>query len=148
MFWHWTSDYDPFRDLRDLHRRMDQVFRGLAPEARIPIVRGAEAPAVNVYDTGESLLVEAQLPGLTEEDVNIEATENTLTISGKRKVESPEGYTIHRRERADLEFARSLELPTKVDLDQVNATMKNGVLTLELTKQAEVRPRHISIQAA
>jgi HSP20 family protein len=148
MFWHWTSDHDPFRELRSLHRRMDEVFGVLHPEGRSMRRQEPNAPAINVYDNGETLLVEAELPGLSQTDVNIEATENTLTISGARKVIAPEGYTAHRRERAAYEFARSFELPSKIDLERVSATMTHGVLTITLTKQAEARPRQISIKAA
>jgi HSP20 family protein len=148
MFWHWTSDHDPFRELRSLHRRMDEVFGALHPESRWLPHQESQTPAINVYDKGETLLVEAELPGLTEADVNIEATENTLTISGERKVNAPEGYTAHRRERASYQFARSFELPSKIDLEKVSATMTHGVLSISLTKQAEARPRQIAIKAA
>src|SRR5690606_328457 len=86
MFWHWTSDNDPFRELRGLHRRMDEVFGALYPEGRLMLRQEPQAPAINVYDKGDSLLVEAELPGLDVADINIEATENTLTLSGERKV--------------------------------------------------------------
>jgi HSP20 family protein len=148
MFWHWTSDHDPFRELRGLHRRMDEVFGALHPESRSLLRQEPQAPAINVYDRGETFLVEAELPGLTEQEVDIEATENTLTISGERKVRAPEGYTAHRRERASYQFARSFELPSKIDLERVSATMRNGVLAITLTKQAEARPRQIAIKAA
>lgn len=148
MFWHWTSDNDPFRELRGLHRRMDEVFGALYPEGRLMLRQEPQAPAINVYDKGDSLLVEAELPGLDVADINIEATENTLTLSGERKVNAPKGYTAHRRERGSYQFARSFELPSKVDLEQVSAVMKDGVLAITLTKQAESRPRQIAIKAA
>ena len=148
MFWHWTSDYDPFRELRGLHRRMDEVFGALHPETRHLLRQEPQTPAINVFDRGEALVVEAELPGSTEADLDIEATETTLTLRGERKVEPPEGYTAHRRERASHQFARSFELPAKIDLEKVNATMKNGVLVVTLTKQAESRPRQIAIKAA
>jgi HSP20 family protein len=85
---------------------------------------------------------------LTTDDVNIEATETSLTLSGKRKTQAPEGYRVHRRERASLEFARAFEFPAKVDLEKVTATMKDGVLRIELAKQAQTRPRQISIKAS
>jgi HSP20 family protein len=148
MFWHWTSDHDPFRELRSLHRRMDEVFGALHPQSRWLLRQEEQSPAINVYDEGETLMVEAELPGLTEGDVDIEATESTLTISGERKVQAPEGYTAHRRERTSYQFARSFELPSKIDLERVSATMTNGVLSITLTKQAEARPRQIAIKAA
>lgn len=148
MLWHWTNERDPLRELSNLHRQMDQVFGALVPGRGWVTRADRYRPAVNVFDKGDAYLVEAELPGLAEDDINIEATETSLTLSGQRKVEAPEGYRVHRRERRNLEFARSFELPAKVDLERVTATMKHGVLRIELPKQAQTRPRQISIKAS
>jgi HSP20 family protein len=71
-----------------------------------------------------------------------------VTLKGERKVDVPEGLSVHRRERHAVRFAKSFELPTRVDADKVTATLKHGVLTLTLPKVAEAQPRQINVKAA
>ena len=99
-------------------------------------------------DDGTSFVLRADVPGLSESDFHINLAGNTLTLKGERKVDAPEGYTVHRRERSAFRFARSLELPARVDGEKVTATLKNGVLTVTLPKAAEAQPRQIAVKAA
>ena len=99
-------------------------------------------------EEGGNYVLHADVPGLTEQDFDISVEGSTVTIRGERKVEMPEGYTAHRRERAPVSFARSFELPTRVDAEKVTAILKNGVLTLTMPKAAEAQPRQISVKAA
>lgn len=109
------------------------------------------APAtggVTFDDDGNQFVLRADVPGLTENDFQISLANNTLTLRGERKLEAPEGHSVHRRERSPYRFAKSYELPARVDGDKVTATLKNGVLTLTLPKAAEAQPRQISVKAA
>ncbi|HET6585664.1 MAG TPA: Hsp20/alpha crystallin family protein [Nannocystaceae bacterium] len=137
---------DPFGQMRDLLRQMDEVFSGVDA----PLLGGGAEmwPAVECHDDGDELVFRADLPGLTEKDVTIEATGRSLTIRGEKKVEPPKGYTPHRTERQSLRFARSFSLPAAIDLEAVAASVKNGVLTVTAKKIPEARPRQISVKSA
>lgn len=111
----------------------------------------AFAPAaggVSFDDQGDKFVLQADVPGLTENDFQINLAGNTLTLRGERKLDVPEGHSAHRRERSPYRFAKSYELPSRVDADKVTATLKHGVLTLTLPKAAEAQPRQISVKAA
>lgn len=102
----------------------------------------------NFKDDGANFVFTADVPGLTQGDIEISVAGDTVTLRGERKVAVPEGYSTHRRERSAVSFAKSFQLPTRVDADKVVATLKHGVLTLTLPKAAEAQPRQISVNAA
>jgi HSP20 family protein len=103
---------------------------------------------VTFEDDGTTFTLRADVPGLTENDFQISVANNTVTLKGERKVEAPEGYSQHRRERSAVRFAKSFQLPARVDAEKVTATLKHGVLTLSLPRAAEAQPRQISVKAA
>ncbi len=105
-------------------------------------------PRLNLLDTGSALLIKAEVPGLTEKDVNVTINEDVLTLSGERKPDAPEGYSVHRQERAPIQFARSLTLPCKVIPEKVSASIKDGVLSITLPKVQEAQPRQIAVRAS
>lgn len=108
-----------------------------------------QAPAaVGFEDDGSNFVLRADVPGLAESDIQISVAGNTVTLRGERKLEVPEGHSVHRRERSAVRFAKSFELPSRVDADKVTATLKLGVLTLTLPKAAEAQPRQITVKAA
>ena len=127
-----------------LRRELDRLFGDLE---RAPSFGAPYAPAFNFEDTGEALQLRAEVPGLTEKDIDINVTANVVTVKASRKVDAPEGYTAHRRERQSFSFTRSYELPTRVDPDKVQASLKQGVLTLTLPKVAEVQPKKVTVTA-
>jgi HSP20 family protein len=92
-------------------------------------------------------VLEADLPGLGEKDVQLTIHQDVLTLSGERKQDVPQGWFVHRQERAPLKFSQSFTLPVKVDPEKSSATMKNGVLTITLAKAAEAQPRAITVKA-
>jgi len=128
-----------------LRRELDRLFGDLE---RAPSLAALSAPAVSFADTGEALTVRAELPGLSEKDIEISVTAKVLTVNATRKVEAPEGYTVHRRERQGFSFTQSYELPARVDPDKVQASLKQGVLTLTLPKAAEAQPKRVTVSAA
>jgi HSP20 family protein len=128
-----------------LRRELDRLFGDLE---RAPAFGAAQAPPVTFEDTGAALKLRAELPGLTEKDVEINVTANVLSLKASRKTEAPEGYTAHRRERSSFAFAQSYELPTRIDPEKVEASLKQGVLTLILPKVSEAQPKRVTVTAA
>ena len=82
---------------------------------------------------------------MTEKELQISLNQDVLTLSGERKPDAVEGYTVHRKERPSVRFSRSFSLPCKVDPEKTSAVLKNGVLTLALNKAAEAQPRQIAV---
>jgi len=105
-------------------------------------------PAVNIREEDDALNVEAELPGMNLEDLEIFVTGNTqLTIKGERKVALPEKATLHRQERPFGKFVRTLTLPFPVDDTKVDARLENGILKIHLPKHEAARPRKITVKA-
>jgi HSP20 family protein len=132
--------YSPQRQLR---RSLDQLFGELERSAS-----SSTTSPVSFEDQGETFVFRADVPGLAEADLQVNVSGNTLTVRGERKVQVPEGHSLHRRERSDYRFNKSYELPSRVDADKATATLKHGVLTLTLPKVAEAQPRQIAVKAA
>ncbi len=101
-------------------------------------------PALDIYEGTETIEVKAIMPGVDRESLDIELSEKTLTISGEKKQEE-ENRNYLRRERVFGKFSRSIELPYQVDNDSIRAELKNGVLSITLTKSEDARPRKIEI---
>jgi HSP20 family protein len=146
----WTrfGDFDRTFSLMDeLRRRMDRVWDEYDTSWAGEPVASATWPRVNVFDTGANVVLTADVPGLSEKDLQISLNADTLSIAGERKVPLPEGYSVHRQERPHAKFARSITLPWKVDSERTTAALKDGVLTLTLAKAAEAQPRQIAVRA-
>jgi len=140
------------RPLFDFQNELDQMRRQLGDalsgnsERR---VHPSAFPLLNAWEQDHDFYVEAELPGLALEDLDISMTDqSTIAIRGSRKAPALEGGQWHRRERAFGEFERSLELPGPIDADKVEASFKNGVLTIKLPKAPELRPRKIEVKAS
>jgi HSP20 family protein len=150
------SDFDrTFAAMDELRRRMDRLFEGEEAPPRAQLrgdfeqpSRYVSGPRFHLFDVGKALVVKADLPGLTEKDLQISLNQEVLTLSGERKPEAHAGFTVHRKERASSRFSRSFTLPSKVDPEKTTATLKNGVLTLTLNKAAEAQPRQIAVTAS
>lgn len=144
--------WEPFRDLLSLQERMNRLFdesyRSRTGEDDWAL-GGSWAPAVDIYEHENNIVLKAELPGVDPKDVDIRLENNTLTLRGERKFDSDvkkENY--HRVERAYGSFTRSFTLPTIVDQNNIKAEFKDGVLRVTLPKREEARPKQIQIQAA
>ena len=105
-------------------------------------------PALNVWEGGDQVSVEAELPGLDLKDLEIYVTGgNQLTLKGERRPTLPERGLWHRQERNFGPFSRTLALPFAVDADKVDARLENGVLTVKLAKHESAKPRKIAVKA-
>lgn len=142
--------WQPIRDVVTLRDAMDQLFDEAftRPWAGALSTRSAMAPALDLYETENDVVLQANLPGLKAEDVHINVTGEMLTISGevKEKSESKE-RAYHLREQRWGSFERSISLPTLVKPDLAKAEFENGVLTITLPKAEEVKPKSIAIKA-
>lgn len=143
-----ARDDSPFDGLDALRREMNRLFYDFEFGAPDTAWSAGAWPRVTLEDTGPALVLRAEVPGVTEKDLELSVEAGTVTIKGKRSENAPEGYSVHRRERAAFEFARSFSLPTKIDPDNVQATLKHGVLNVTLSKAKEVQPRQISVKAS
>jgi len=146
MFGYRTDLDHGFYLLEQLRRKMDRVFYDI-DRGDDPFTEQEAYPRANLYDDGKAFLLSVELPGVVESDFQLTLAENVLTLSGELKVESPEGYAAHRRERLPLRFSRSFALPSKVDSEKTSAKLENGVLTVTLEKAPESQPRTISVRA-
>jgi HSP20 family protein len=145
----WKDFDDTLRTLDRLQRRAGLVLEPFEPfgsRERVRLRARAPWPATNVFETKESFVVKAEVPGLAEGDVSVSVEEDALVIRGERKAVVPEGYRIHLRERAPGAFTRKLPLPARVDADAVSATLSHGVLTVTLPKAREALPRQIAVK--
>jgi HSP20 family protein len=125
---------------------MERAFEQLTGKT-LRQLAGTAYPAVNLWEEDERFLVEAELPGLAIDDLEIYVdSDNQLTLKGERKAPEHEEVNWHRQERGFGRFSRTLELPSEVDADQVSAEFKYGVLTITLPKKAEVKPRRVEVQ--
>ena len=138
--------WNPFGELNRYGRSYDSVFNGRLWND------SAECdcdwtPDVDVFDGEKEIVLSAELPGLSQEEVKVNIEKNILTISGERSVEHKEdegGYT--RRERYYGSFTRSFTVPETVDQENINATMDKGVLTLTLPKSEKALPKQIEVK--
>ena len=101
-----------------------------------------------VSDDGNAWVLRAELPGLSEKDVELTVNAESVTLRAERKVEQLAKHTVHRRERPSYRVARTFTLGTKIDPERVEATMKNGVLTVKLAKAADAQPRKVLVRAS
>ncbi len=141
--------YDPFRDLRGLQDEVNRLFSGtFSRGSQDEILRGAWSPSVDIYEGKDEIVLEAELPGMNAEDVNISIENNIITIGGERRFEKKdETDNYHRVERSYGSFTRSFTLPPTVSSENAQAEFVNGVLRLTLAKREEAKPRRIEIKA-
>lgn len=139
------SAYPDWAPLRGPQRPQSEISRPANP-ARDP--RSTEYPPLNVWSNEDETIVQAELPGLAADDIDISVVQNTLTLRGSRNPEGlKEGESYHRRERWTGRFVRSLELPFEVENSKVEAEYKNGMLSIKLPRAEEHRPKKIAVKA-
>jgi HSP20 family protein len=137
----WQRRWDPFRELQ---QEMGRLFESIDPFQTLRHVR--QYPPINVYDTGDSYTLSAQLPGLAPEDVELTITGETLTMRGERKrAEGVKDDSYRRQERPLGRWSRTVTLPDRVDSFQVAAGFANGILTVTMPKAESAKPRHITV---
>jgi HSP20 family protein len=142
-----TNTLHPLDQLRSEVDRLFTGFLGTPAAATAARLAGRAFPALNVWETGDELFVEAELPGVKSENVEISVVGSELTIKGERPEAEQEGAGFHRRERGVGPFTRVLRLPVDVNADRVQASLKDGVLLITLPKSEAAKPRKIQVNS-
>ncbi len=137
---------DQWTNLRDeINRLFDMPFGDLNRDSEF----FGWAPAVDVYEDKDSLVVQAELPGMKKEEIELSFHEGCLILSGERKLESENGDgESSRSERFFGRFQRSIELPKRVDAGAASAAYRDGILTIRLPKAEEAKPKQITVKAS
>ena len=141
--------WDPFREINAVQERMNRLLGDVYRAADDDVMRrGAWAPPVDIYDSGNhELVIKAELPDMSKDDIEITVENNTLTLRGEKKMDSAmKDECCHRIERTYGSFSRTFSLPTTVDTSKVSADYKNGVLTIKLPVREEAKPKQIQVQ--
>lgn len=138
-----VSRWEPFREFEDLYDRMGRLLETTFGDA---LAVRAWAPAVDIEETDDAFHVEAELPGVKREDVNIELRDGELAITGEIKERERTGV-LRRKTRRTGRFEYRVSLPGDVDAERVDAELKDGVLRIRAAKAAHVQPRRIEIKA-
>jgi HSP20 family protein len=142
-----SSHWQPLAEMNRLRNEMDRLFGRYGNGE--PRIAAATFPPLNLWEDDNHLYVEAELPGFEMDDIEIYVSGgNQLSLAGQRKQPEHKGGAWHRQERGFGSFRRTLELPSDVDSDGVEATLKGGVLTLTMPKHEEVRPRRIQVKSS
>lgn len=139
--------WDPFTELRRMREDLDRFF-GTGPSGGPASWMGEAAnPPLDVFEQGNNIVVKANLPGLRKEDINITATDDSISLSGefRREEEAKEG-AFYRRERQIGKFFRTIPMPTAINPDQVKASFKDGVLEITAPKIAEEKAKEKKVQ--
>ena|SRR5690242_11113483 len=140
--------WEPVREMMTLREAMDRLFDDAFTRPLNVRDGGWSAPAVDMYQTDEEVVVKAALPGFKADDVQINVTGDVLTLRGDlNHEEEKKDKSWHLREQRWSSFERSIALPTQVKADKAVADFENGILTVTLPKAEEVKPRTISVKA-
>ena len=142
------NDFAPLMKLQsDVNRLFDSLFEG---DYSVGNARPYASlwPALNTWEDGDAAYIEAELPGLTMDDVEVSVLGRELTIGGERRIGEPDGASWLRRERSSGRFTRTLTLPWDVDADKVEAKLADGILTVRLPKTETAKPRKIKVLGA
>jgi HSP20 family protein len=137
--WGWRS---PFAELERMSRVLDQLASGAGPGT----LHAGVFPSVNLTEDKDNYYIRAELPGLDAGDLDIQTAVNSLAISGERKIAVEQGVKYHRREREAGKFSRVIHLPKAANMEKVEASLVNGVLSISVPKSEEAKPRQIAIK--
>jgi HSP20 family protein len=135
---------DPFEDLfaiqraLDAHRASDWLGAGSTGMGSFP--------PINIFQQGHDFVAIVELPGIDKKDLEIQAKENTIRISGKKGIDYPQGVSMHRRERVSGAFDRTLSVPTQINPDDIKAEYRDGILALFIPRAESEKPKTIKIK--
>lgn len=138
--WGRVPNFDALQE--QVNKLFEGTFNGHGENSAIT----SWAPAVDIYETENELVLKADLPGVSEKDIDIRVENNMLTVRGERQFETKvKEDTYLRVERTYGSFSRSFGLPNAVNTEAINAEYKNGVLTVQLPKRAESKPKQVKV---
>jgi HSP20 family protein len=145
------ANWDMFQEMDMLRREMDQAFRGFGRGHSTSFLPGLSAggyPHINLSEDEHNYYVEAQIPGIDPDTIDLNVMQRNLSLSGERKESEDKDYTWHRHERGAGKFMRTIDLAANIDTAKVSAESKNGVLHITLTKADTEKPKKISFHAS
>jgi HSP20 family protein len=135
----------PFTELERMKRQMDRLMEGLSSPYQRPYA--GVFPLINLTETKDSFFVRAELPGVVPGDLDIQATANSISITGERKLPAEnKDARWHRREREAGKFSRMIAMPGEIDPNKVDASMVNGILSVVVPKAEVAKPRQINVR--
>ncbi len=141
---------DLFQELDMLRREFDQVFRGMGRtplhQAFLPGIGTGDYPRINLSEDDDNYYLEALVPGIDPESLDLNLLRGALTLSGERREDDNNGRTWHRHERGSGKFMRTIDLPDAVDSARVDAEYRHGVLSITLPKPQSEKPKKISVR--
>ncbi len=146
-FWGFPSweARSPFAELERMKRQMDRLMEGFSGTYQQPYA--GVFPLINLTENTESFVIRAELPGVATGDLDIQATANSLSISGERRIPAEnKDAGWHRREREAGKFSRMIALPSEIDPNKVDAGLVNGILTVTIPKAEIAKPRQIAVR--
>ena len=144
-----VSRWDPFRDLMSIQSELNRLFgRTYAGTEAGSAGAGAWVPPLDIYETEGTFVITMELPGVEPSDVDVSVEDSILTVQGQRKFYSEVNEdSFHRVERRYGQFVRSLSLPSSADPERITAAFDKGVLTIEVPKAEQAKPRKITVKA-
>lgn len=138
--WNLTTN-NPFSNLRNLQSEMNDLFGGF-------LINRHSFPKVNVYDLGDEIKLLAEMPGVSKDDININAVGNQLAIEVEKKsIDCSTDMQYHRKETEEGKFIRSFNLPYEINQEKITAKLKNGVLEIVLHRTEQSKPKKITVNA-
>jgi HSP20 family protein len=140
------SVHRPNRDLDRVRREMDRLLEAVSGQSEGRVTAGVY-PLVNLTEDPENYYLRAELPGMKGDELDIQVTANSLSLSGERKI-APEGQGVkyHRREREGGRFSRVMTLPGDINAEKVEADLINGVLTVKIAKAEAAKPKQVTVR--
>ncbi|MBF0235619.1 MAG: Hsp20/alpha crystallin family protein [Desulfamplus sp.] len=136
----------PFFEIDALQKEMDRWANLINSKRSFGGLNAGVFPSLNITEDKDNYYIRAELPGIKSEEIDIQLNGRSLTISGERKTElSEENLKYHRRERDSGKFSRGVMLPGDIDVENVNANMVNGMLTVKVGKAELAKPKRISV---
>ncbi len=144
--------WDPFRDLMSIQDRVNQFFDDtltIRREGAEELCKGRWSPPVDIYETGTHVILKAEVPGISQDHIEIKIEDNMLILRGERKFEKKsEDETYYRIERSYGTFMRSFTLPNSVDQDAVKASCEAGILKIVMPKKEEKKQKRIKVDVS
>lgn len=135
-----------FDELDRMRRQMDRIFGELNRGSVEKSISGV-FPAINLTENIDSYFLRTELPGVKTEDLDLQATVNSISISGERKIpEAESNAKYHRREREAGKFSRMIGLPDNINPDGIEASLEDGILSIVIPKEEKAKPRQINVK--
>lgn len=141
-----TGLNNPFQDIGTMRQQMDRLFDALSGSTSALPSSGV-FPLTNITENKDGFCVRAELPGIKSDELDIQVAEKGISLTGERKIaEEGDSVKYHRREREAGKFSRFIALPSEIDAENVDASLKDGVLTITIPKAEAAKPRQIAVR--